>query len=94
MYILKENLSGNTPEFTKCEQKWDFLFSEDAGRAFYLIGEKGRNNKVYCLGSGVARPLSDYVKEINKLFSKPENAGIGIKPYAPMQVMYLCADIT
>ena len=93
-YAIKENLAGRTPEFTKCEQKWDFLFSEDAGRAFRLIGEKGKNNKVYCLGSGIARPLADYVKEINRQFSKPENDGIGIKTYAPMQVMHLCADIT
>ena len=59
-----------------------------------MIGEKGKNNKVYCLGSGIARPLADYVKEINRQFSKPENAGVGMQPYAPMQVMYLCADIS
>ncbi len=93
-YAIKENLAGRTPEFTKCEQKWDFLFSEDAGTAFRLIGEKGKSNKVYCLGSGIARPLADYVREINKQFSKPEDVGIGIKPYAPMQVMHLCADIS
>lgn len=46
------------------------------------------------MGSGTARPLADYVKEINKQFSKPEYDGIGIKPYAPMQVMHLCADIS
>ena len=44
-YAIKELLSGREPEFTKCEQKWDYLFSEDAGRAFYLIGEKGKANK-------------------------------------------------
>ena len=93
-YAIKELLSGREPEFTKCEQKWDYLFSEDAGRAFYLIGEKGKTNKIYCLGSGIARPLSDYVKTINKLLGKPENTGIGKKDYAPNQVMYLEADIS
>lgn len=93
-YAINELLANKEPEFTKCEQRWDYLFSEDAGRAFHLIGEKGINNKVYCLGTGVARSLADYVKEINRQFSKPENAGIGIKPYAPMQVMHLCADIS
>ena len=46
------------------------------------------------MGSGIARPLSDYVKEINKNFNKPECSGIGIKEYAPQQVMNLCADIS
>ena len=93
-YAINELLSNREPEFTKCEQKWDYLFSEDAGRAFYLIGEKGKANKTYCLGSGIARPLSDYVKTINKLLGKPENIGIGKKDYAPNQVMHLEADIS
>ena len=93
-YAIKELLVDREPEFTKCEQKWDYLFSEDAGRAFYLIGEKGKANKTYCLGSGVARPLADYVKAINKLLDKPENTGIGKRDYASNQVMHLEADIS
>ena len=93
-YSIKELLAGREPELTKCEQKWDYLFSEDAGRAFYLIGEKGKTNKIYCLGSGIAKPLADYVKTINKLLDKPEDTGIGKKNYAPNQVMYLEADIS
>lgn len=93
-YAINEILADHEPEFTKCEQKWDYLFSEDAGRAFYLIGEKGKSDKTYCLGSGIARPLSDYVKTINKLLGKPENAGIGKKDYAPNQVMHLEADVS
>ena len=93
-YAIKELLAGKEPEFTKCEQKWDYLFSEDAGRAFYFIGDRGKANKTYCLGSGLARPLCDYVKTINKLLGKPENTGIGKKDYAPNQVMHLEADIS
>ena len=93
-YAINELLAGREPEFTKCEQKWDYLFCEDAGRAFYLIGEKGKTNKIYCLGSGVARPLFDYVKTINIILGKPENTGIGKKDYAPSQVMHLEADIS
>ena len=93
-YAIKELLAGREPEFTRCEQKWDYLFSEDAGRAFYLIGENGKADKTYCLGSGIARPLADYVKTINKLLDKPENTGIGKKDYAPNQVMHLEADIS
>ena len=93
-YAINELLAGREPEFTKCEQKWDYLFSEDAGKAFFLIGEKGKVNKTYCLGSGIARPLADYVKTINKLLDKSENMGIGKKDYAPNQVMHLEADIT
>lgn len=92
-YAINELLSGRQPEFTKSEQIWDYLFSEDAGRALYLIGEKGINNKIYCLGSGKAFPLYKYINIINNLFNKPDNAGIGKKQYSENQVMYLCADI-
>jgi nucleoside-diphosphate-sugar epimerase len=85
-YAIKELLAGKEPEFTKCEQKWDYLFSEDAGRAFYFIGDRGKANKTYCLGSGIPRPLADYVKTINKLLKKSENIGIGKTDYITNQV--------
>ena len=42
---------------------WDYLYSKDAGKAFYLLGEKGINGKVYCIGGGEARPLKDYIED-------------------------------
>ena len=89
---LRKMLAGEPTEFTPAMQRWDYLYSRDAGRAFYLIGEKGKDGSVYCVGSGQARPLKEYIEEMAALTGagKP---GIGAKPYPPGAVMNLCADI-
>lgn len=89
---LRKMLAGEPTEFTPAMQRWDYLYSRDAGRAFYLIGEKGKGGSVYCVGSGQARPLKEYIEEMAALTGagKP---GIGAKPYPPGAVMNLCADI-
>lgn len=67
--------------FTPAEHIWDYLYSEDAGRALYLLGEKLVGNKVYCLGSGQGRPLKEYIEIIKNLVNKDANIGIGDIPY-------------
>ncbi|WP_291943921.1 NAD-dependent epimerase/dehydratase family protein [Cetobacterium sp.] len=79
--------------FTKGEQLWDYLYSEDVGRAFYLMGLKGKDKSIYCVGSGKARELSEYIKIIGKELGESENLGIGKIEYGKNQVMKLCADI-
>ena len=88
---LRQMLKKEETAFTPAEQTWDYLFSEDAGRAYYLIGEKGKAGSVYCVGSGAARPLREYI-EIMAEITGAENPGIGKKPYPPGAVMHLCAD--
>lgn len=89
---LRKMLAGEKTEFTPAMQRWDYLFSADAGRAYYLIGEKGRAGAVYCVGSGQARPLRDYIEKMAEL-TNTDSPGIGAKPYPPGAVMNLCADI-
>lgn len=88
---LRKMLAGEKTEFTPAMQRWDYLYSKDAGRAYYLIGEKGRDRAVYCVGSGQARPLKEYIEVMAKLTGAQET-GIGAKPYPPGAVMNLCAD--
>lgn len=88
-------LRGEKPSFTKGEQKWDYLYSKDAARALFLLGEKGRDGRTYCLGSGQAKPLYEYILQIREAIPEAAHAelGLGEIPYGPGQVMYLCADI-
>lgn len=89
------NLKQDLPtEFTPCEQMWDYLYSKDAAKALYLIGEKGKDGAIYCIGSGIAHPLSSYLEIIKSIIRPSAKLGIGLKPYAPKQVMHLCADIS
>ncbi|MBS6341555.1 MAG: NAD(P)-dependent oxidoreductase [Eubacterium limosum] len=94
MSTIKKLKEGIVPEFTKGEQMWDYLFSEDAARAFYLLGIRGKDRKTYVLGSGTVRPLGEYIEEIQKAVGNNIEIKLGAIPYQPKQVMYLCADIS
>ncbi len=94
MYCIDKLLKKEEPQLTKCEQQWDYLYCEDAARAFILIGEKGKDQSVYCIGSGQVRPLYEYVNIINEAIDKSLKVNIGEVEYGSNQVMYLCADIT
>ena len=63
MSSIDKMLKAERTSFTKGEQLWDYLYSKDAARALYLLGQK-KLDGVYCLGSGSARPLKDYIMEI------------------------------
>lgn len=94
MSTINKLQKGEVPQFTKGEQMWDYLYSEDAGRAFRLVGEKGIDGKVYVLGSGNARPLAEYIEDIKNAVNPEGIIELGAIPYAPKQVMYLRADIS
>lgn len=89
---LKKLINGETAAFTPAEQLWDFVYCDDAANAFYLAAQKGRNGAVYTLGSGVARPLKEYIRTMQVLAGG--EVKIGALPYNENQVMYLCADIS
>lgn len=94
MSTINKLKAGEIPQFTKGEQLWDYLYSGDAARAFYLLGEKGIDGKTYVLGSGKAKPLAEYIDEIRCVVNPDSEIQLGAIPYAFKQVMYLQADIT
>ncbi|MCI8299545.1 MAG: NAD(P)-dependent oxidoreductase [Lachnospiraceae bacterium] len=87
-------LNGEHCSFTPAWQLWDFLEARDAARAFYMAGEKVSGNHIYCLGSGTARPLREYIEIIRDIVAPGMELGFGEIPYPPEPVMNLCADIT
>jgi len=91
---IRSFLKGKHMAFTRGEQLWDYLYCDDAARALYLIAQNGKNGAVYPLGSGLVRPISEYILAIRDLINPSLNVGIGEKPYSENQVMHLCADLT
>lgn len=95
---LRKMLRGERASFTKGEQKWDYLYSADAGRAFVLLAEKGISGKTYVVGSGQCHSLADYIEvmteKVKQLTNLNPAVGMGDIPYGDKQVMMLCADIT
>lgn len=90
---IRKLLSGKRPSLTAGEQMWDYIYSADAAEALYRMAEYGKNGAIYCLGSGRALPLSEYMKELRDSVDQDLELGLGDLPYSEKQVMYLCADI-
>lgn len=94
MSTISKLLKGQKASLTQGEQKWDYLYSKDAGKAMYLLGEKGQSGKIYCIGSGQVKKLKDYIEVIKENIDSNVELGYGEIPYSEKQVMYLCADIS
>lgn len=92
-YLIREFKAGNSPQLTKCEQMWDYLYADDAADAILAVAEKGIDGKAYPLGSGNGRRLSAYVEEIKNAINPALDVQFGAKDYYPHQPMHLVADI-
>lgn len=80
-YTISSLLRGDKPLLTKLEQKADFISINDAARALYAIGEKGRPGSFYAVGNGDNLRLSEYIFAIRDMINPSLPLGIGAKPY-------------
>lgn len=94
MSAISKLRNGEAARFTKGEQQWDYLYSSDAANALLLAAIKGNHGSIYPIGSGRVRPLSEYIQILKNQINPYANIELGAVPYAPKQVMYLCADIS
>jgi len=89
------NCKNNIPmALGPCTHIWDYLYEDDVGRALFAIGEKGLNGKVYCLGSGIGKPLKEYLEIIKNIVNPTYTPQYEKIPYAEKSIKYLCADIS
>ncbi|MGN0249549.1 MAG: NAD-dependent epimerase/dehydratase family protein [Lachnospiraceae bacterium] len=93
MSAISKLRNGEIAEFTKGEQQWDYLYSADAANALLLAAMKGKHGRIYPIGSGSVRALSEYIQILKNQIDPHAQIELGAVPYAPRQVMYLCADI-
>lgn len=92
---LINNAKNNIPMgLSGCEQIWDYLHEDDAGAAFVAVAEKGVDGKIYPLGSGVGRPLKEFVQNVISLVNPDYKPEYGKIAYSQIQPMFLQADIT
>ena len=62
---IRKCIDGVSPQFTAGTQNYDFVYIDDAARAFRLIGEKGMPFTEYLIGSSTARPLREFLIEMH-----------------------------
>lgn len=94
MSVANQLLDGKAPACTKGEQLWDYLYAKDLARALIAIARDGKENAVYCPGSGAPRLLRDYILAIRDAVNPQIVPDFGAVDYYPNQVMHLEADNT
>lgn len=94
MSVANQLLDGRAPDCTKGEQLWDYLYAKDLARALIAIAQNGKENAVYCPGSGAPRQLRDYILAIRDAVNPQIEPNFGAVDYYPNQVMHLEADNT
>jgi nucleoside-diphosphate-sugar epimerase len=90
--VIRELLQGRAPQVTLCEQRWDYLFVEDAARAIIRVVE-ARSGGIFNLGSGEAPVLRDTLELIRRECGATLSPAYGAIPYRGDQVLHLQADI-
>lgn len=91
--VIRFLLQKKNPALTAGEQIWDFLYSNDAAQALYLLALSGRDGEIYPLGNGHAKPLREYIKCLRDVIDPALPLGFGEIAYSPGQVMHLEADL-
>lgn len=92
---IRKCLRGEAPEFTAGTQNYDFVYIDDVARAFRLIGEKGRPFHKYTIGSSMARPLKDFLLEMQKAVAPDLPFKLGSVPFTGVNLPlteFNCSD--
>ncbi len=61
---LRKIIYGEPLQFTAATQNYDFIYVTDVAKAFYLIAERGKPFCEYMIGSGEAKPLREFILEM------------------------------
>lgn len=67
-YLLECAKNNEIIKLSSCNQYWNYLFEDDAGKMIYLIGKKGFESQTYLVANPVSIRLKDYVEQINRIF--------------------------
>lgn len=92
-YTIKSLLNGEKPSFGNLTQMWDFLYVKEIARAIVLLCEHGIVNKVYGIGSGIYKPLREYIEIIRDTIDKNLPLGIGDRFDMSKQTFSSCVNI-
>ncbi len=78
---IRKIIAGEPLQFTAATQNYDFIYIDDVARAFAAIGEYGKPNKEYTIGSGNAKPLKEFIIEMQQALAPEATPIFGDVPF-------------
>lgn len=79
--MIRNMLQNEPCGLTECKQLWDFLYVDDAINALCKLIESTNAKGVYNFGSGISKPLKEYVIEMANLTHTKSKLNFGLVPY-------------
>lgn len=90
---IRKMLEGEHCAFSAGDQLYDFIYITDAAKMFLAIGEKGKPNKTYYIGSQEPKPLKVFLKELRDGVDSKIEIGLGEIPFHGVSLTYKELDI-
>lgn len=78
---IRKCINKEPLNFTSASQNYDFVYIDDVANAFYLLGNKGKANKGYLIGSGDAKPLKEFLISLINVCNKKAIPSFGSVPF-------------
>lgn len=85
---IRKMLKGEYCVFSAGEQLYDFIYIDDAVRAFIEIGKQGINNRTYYIGNSSPRKLKDFLYQLRDSINPDLAIGIGEIPFSGVSLSY------
>ena len=90
---IRKLLNGEHCSFSAGEQMYDFVYIDDAARLFAAIGDKGKNNMTYYIGSQDPKPLKTYLLAMRDAIAPGKEIGLGKIPFDGVSLTYREFDV-
>lgn len=91
---IQKCIRGEVPQFTAGTQNYDFVYIDDVARAFRLIGENGKPFHEYLIGSSSARPLRNFLEEMQQAIAPELTFSFGDVPFTGVDLPLAAFDCT
>jgi nucleoside-diphosphate-sugar epimerase len=91
---IRKLISNSELAFTTANQKWEFLYAEDAAIAIAEIGKNSSDGGIYVIGSGTIKPLKDFITIITNQFKVNPESYFGKIPNNTNTLTHLEANIS
>ncbi len=91
---LRKIINNEPLQFTAATQNYDFVYASDVAKAFYLIAKNGKPFCEYMIGSGNARPLKEFILEMQKECAPEAELLFGDIPFTGTNMPLSTFDIT
>lgn len=91
---LRKIINGEPLQFTSATQNYDFVYVTDVARAFYLIAKNGKPFCEYMIGSSTARPLKEFILEMQQALAPDAVPLFGDVPFTGTNMPLCTFDTT